>query len=116
LVSEGLATLDVRAGVGLLGAAILAHLGLAGEGLADAAAALERAAGLEEFLHRHLGLHGGRVERRLVLDALMDRHRRVHHRRLDHLALDHRLHLFVHVVVDVLALHGADQYLLVRSR
>jgi hypothetical protein len=89
--------------MGLIRAAILRNLRLTRKRIAKLGSPVQHAAGFPELLHRHLWLHGGGVERGLVLDALVDWNGGVHDGWLDDLALDHGLHFLVDVVVDVFA-------------
>jgi hypothetical protein len=90
----------------LVGTAVLLDLRLALEALTDLASTLEDAAGATVLLHRHLGLHGGRVEGRLMLDTFVHGNGGVDNGTLNHLAFDDGLNPLMHMMVDVLSLYG----------
>lgn len=98
-----------------VGATVLLDEGLAVELLADAGPTVQSPPSATELLKRHLRLNGGRVERGLVVDALVDGDGGVNDGGLDDLALDDGLNDLVHVMVDVLGAEDLALDLLVRG-
>lgn len=91
----------------LLRTAILFHLRLSLKEVSHFRLSIQAPSRRRKLLHSHLWLHGSRVERRLVLDKLVDRLCGVDDAGLDYFALNDRLNRLMHVVVNMLASDGA---------